>query len=181
MQGALAPTMSAPPFPGKSGRAASKREMGNSTPYSQPKPERHSLQCRVPTLLGLRCPTAISPSRCRVMLFEVSFRPDRRNRLPGRARPCTIDTSDMGTPALELMRGCNVPRGNPRLTSGGPHKRVASLDGVILVIGVLILYRTQSIGRPPPASNGYNSLSRHSARLASADAADRGGGGDARR
>ena len=33
---ALAPTMSAPPFPGTSGRAASKSAMGNSTPYRQP-------------------------------------------------------------------------------------------------------------------------------------------------
>ena len=32
---ALAPTMSAPPFPATSGRAASKSAMGNSTPYSQ--------------------------------------------------------------------------------------------------------------------------------------------------
>ena len=32
---ALAPTMSAPPFPAISGRAASKSAMGNSTPYSQ--------------------------------------------------------------------------------------------------------------------------------------------------
>src|SRR5712672_2123134 len=31
----LAPTMSAPPFPATSGRAASKSAMGNSTPYSQ--------------------------------------------------------------------------------------------------------------------------------------------------
>ena len=53
-------------------------------------------------LVGVALPDrhlAISPSRCRVMLFEVSFRPDRCHRLPGRARPCTIDTSDMGTPA----------------------------------------------------------------------------------
>jgi hypothetical protein len=32
---ALAPTMSAPRFPGTSGRAASKSAMGNSTPYRQ--------------------------------------------------------------------------------------------------------------------------------------------------
>jgi hypothetical protein len=32
---ALAPTMSAPRFPGTSGRAASRSAMGNSTPYSQ--------------------------------------------------------------------------------------------------------------------------------------------------
>ena len=32
---ALAPTMSAPPFPATSGRAASKSAIGNSTPYSQ--------------------------------------------------------------------------------------------------------------------------------------------------
>ena len=34
-KGARPKTMSAPPFPGTSGRAASKSAMGNSTPYSQ--------------------------------------------------------------------------------------------------------------------------------------------------
>ena len=83
---------------------AGRIEEGDGKLYAIQSAETGAPQPAMPSsnLVGVALPDrhlAISPSRCRVMLFEVSFRPDRCHRLPGRARPCTIDTSDMGTPA----------------------------------------------------------------------------------
>ena len=68
---ALAPTMSAPRFPGTSGRAASKTAMGNSTPYPN--------YC--PTKFGPSWPIekAALPHRSGPILL---LRPERRRQFP---------------------------------------------------------------------------------------------------
>ena len=68
---ALAPTMSAPRFPGTSGRAASKSSMGNSTPYPN--------YCA--TKFGPSWPIekAALPHRSGPILL---LRPERRRRFP---------------------------------------------------------------------------------------------------